>query len=58
MQPYLTVNPYDLVGLFEATEHESAAVFLLNAYPWRDVRTIVLRAYDREAMSSLRGRPG
>ena len=53
LQLYWTVGPYDLVGIIEAPDDESATAFLLEAGSWGNVRTTTLRAYDREEMSGI-----
>jgi|SRR3712207_5744154 len=57
-QLYWTVGPYDLVGILEAPDDESATAFLLEAGSRGNVRTTTLRAYDRDEMSSILGRLG
>ena len=57
-QLYWTVGPYDLVGILEAPDDESATAFLLEAASRGNVRTTTLRAYDRDEMSSILGRLG
>ena len=58
LQLYWTVGPYDLVGIIEAPDDESATAFLLEAASRGNVRSTTLRAYDREEMSSILGRLG
>jgi uncharacterized protein with GYD domain len=58
LQVYWTVGPYDLVGILEAPDDESATAFLLEVGTRGNVRTTTLRAYDREQMSSILGRLG
>lgn len=48
---YWTVGPYDLVGILEAPDDESATAFALEAGSGGAVRTTTLRAFDREEMS-------
>jgi uncharacterized protein with GYD domain len=57
-QVYWTVGPYDLVGILEAPDDESATAFFLEVGSRGNVRTTTLRAYDREQMSSILGRLG
>jgi uncharacterized protein with GYD domain len=53
LQTYWTVGPYDLVGILEAPDDESATAFLLETASFGNVRTTTLRAYDREEMSGI-----
>ena len=55
---YWTVGSYDLVGIFEAPDDESAMAYLLETGSRGAVRTTTLRAYDREEMSSILGQLG
>jgi uncharacterized protein with GYD domain len=55
---YWTVGPYDLVGILEAPDDESASAFALEAGSGGGVRTTTLRAYDREEMSGIIERLG
>src|SRR5436190_1091633 len=57
-QLYWTLGPYDLVGILEAPDDESASAFLLEASSAGNIRTITLRAYDREEMSGIIERLG
>ena len=58
MQVYWTVGSYDLVGILEAPDDESATAFLLEVGTRGAVRTTTLRAYDREEMSGILQRLG
>ena len=58
LQVYWTVGPYDLVGILEAPDDESATAFLLEVGTRGAVRTTTLRAYDREEMSGILERLG
>ncbi len=53
LQVYWTVGPYDLVGILEAPDDESATAFFLEVGTRGAVRTTTLRAYDREEMSGI-----
>ena len=53
LQVYWTVGPYDLLGILEAPDDESATAFLLETASGGNVRTTTLRAYDREEMSGI-----
>ena len=55
---YWTVGPYDVVGILEAPDDESATAFALQVGSGGAVRTTTLRAYDREAMSGIIERLG
>jgi uncharacterized protein with GYD domain len=57
-QVYWTVGPYDLVTIVEAPDDESATAMLLELGSAGSLRTITLRAYDREEMSSILQRLG
>jgi uncharacterized protein with GYD domain len=57
-QLYWTVGPYDLVGIIEAPDDEAATAFLLEVGSTGNVRTITLRAYDREEMRGIIERLG
>ena len=57
-QLYWTVGPYDLVGILEAPDDESATAFLLEAASRGNIRSTTLRAYDREEMSGIIQRLG
>ena len=57
-QLYWTVGPYDIVSVVEAPDDESATAYLLDLGTLGTVRTITLRAYDREEMSSILERLG
>ncbi len=52
------MGPYDLVGILEAPDDESATAFLLEAASRGNIRSTTLRAYDREEMSNILGRLG
>ena len=56
MPLYWTVGPYDFVAITEAPDDENAWAFSLEVDPGGGVRPTVLRAYDREEMSSIIGR--
>ena len=53
LQVYWTVGSYDLVGILEAPDDESATAFLLKIGMRGHVRTTTLRAYDREQMQGI-----
>jgi uncharacterized protein with GYD domain len=53
LQVYWTVGPYDIVGILEAPDDETATAFALDASTRGAVRTTTLRAYDREEMSGI-----
>jgi uncharacterized protein with GYD domain len=58
LETYWTVGPYDIVGILEAPDDETATAFLLETGSQGNVRTTTLRAYDRDQMSSILGRLG
>ncbi len=58
-QAYWTVGPYDRVGVFEAPDDQAISAHLLEvASSMGTVRTITLRAFDREEMRSVIERLG
>ena len=58
VQIYWTVGPYDLVGIAEAPDDESASAINLELGMSGNVRTTTMRAYDREEMSGILNRLG
>ncbi len=52
-QIYWTVGPYDIVAVGEAPDDESVSAFALELGSAGNVRTTMLRAYDREEMSKI-----
>jgi uncharacterized protein with GYD domain len=57
-QVYWTVGPYDLVTILQAPDDESATAMLLELGSGGNLRTVTLRAYDREEMSRILQRLG
>ena len=58
-QAYWTVGPYDMVVIFEAPDDEAISAHLLEvASSMGTVRTITLRAFDREEMRGIIERLG
>jgi uncharacterized protein with GYD domain len=57
-QTYWTVGPYDMVFVAEAPDDESLSAYLLEVGAAGNIRTLTLRAYDREEMSGIVGRLG
>lgn len=57
-QVYWTVGPYDLVAIIDTPDDESATAMMLEVGSSGDLRTVTLRAYDHEGMSSLIERLG
>ena len=55
---YWTVGPYDLVGILQAPDEESVSAYALELGASGSVRTTMLRAYEREEMSSIIERLG
>jgi uncharacterized protein with GYD domain len=58
VQSYWTVGPYDLVGIAEAPDDESASAFALELSSSGNIRTTTMRAYDQEEMSGIVQRLG
>jgi uncharacterized protein with GYD domain len=58
-QAYWTVGPYDMVVVFEAPDDQAISAHLLEvASSMGTVRTITLRAFDREEMKGIIERLG
>jgi uncharacterized protein with GYD domain len=57
-QTYWTVGPYDMVFIAQAPDDESISAYLLEVGSAGNIRTLTLRAYDREEMSGILGRLG
>ncbi len=57
-QVYWTVGPYDLVSILQAPDEESATAMVLELGSAGNLRTLTLRAYDREEMSGIVQRLG
>ncbi|HSK84951.1 MAG TPA: GYD domain-containing protein [Rubrobacter sp.] len=57
-QVYWTVGPYDLVAILDAPDDESATAMVLELGTAGNLRTLTLRAYDREGMSGIIDRLG
>ena len=57
-QVYWTVGPYDLVSILQAPDEESATAMVLELGSGGNLRTLTLRAYDREEMSGIVQRLG
>ena len=57
-QVYWTVGPYDLVTILQAPDDESATAVLLELGTGGNLRTVTLRAYDRDEMSGILQRLG
>jgi uncharacterized protein with GYD domain len=57
-QTYWTVGPYDIVAIAEAADEESLSAFLLEIASEGYLKTITLRAYDRDEMSGILERLG
>jgi uncharacterized protein with GYD domain len=58
VQTYWTVGPYDVVGIAEAPDDESATAIALELGSAGNVRTTTMRAYDHEEMSGILQRLG
>jgi uncharacterized protein with GYD domain len=52
-QAYWTVGPYDMVAIFESPDDETLSAHLLDICASGNVRTMTMRAYDREEMSGI-----
>lgn len=50
---YWTVGPYDIVGIFEAPDDETAAAMQLTIGSRGAVRTTTLRAFRRDEMERI-----
>jgi uncharacterized protein with GYD domain len=57
-QIYWTVDQYDLVGIIEAPDDETARAFVLGSSTEGSVRITQLRAFDREEMRGIIERIG
>lgn len=55
---YWTVGPYDLVGVFEAPDEDTATAIMLEISATGAVRTTTLRAFTRPEMESIIARTG
>ncbi len=55
---YWTVGPYDLVVVIEAPDDESLSAMLLELGSEGNLRTLTLRAYDRDEMARIVERLG
>jgi uncharacterized protein with GYD domain len=50
---YWTVGPYDIVGIVEAPDDETAAAAFLQLSGMGNVRTTTLRAFGREEVEGI-----
>jgi uncharacterized protein with GYD domain len=57
-QTYWTVGVYDMVSVAEAPDDEALTAYLLEVCSTGNIRSITLRAYNREQMSRLIERLG
>ena len=57
-QVYWTVGPYDIVAILDAPDDESATAVMLELGTAGNLRTVTLRAYDRDEMSGILQRLG
>ncbi len=55
---YWTMGRYDLVGILEAPDGETATAFSLDLSSGGDLRTSTLRAYDDDEMQAIIQRVG
>jgi uncharacterized protein with GYD domain len=52
-QAFWTVGPYDMVAIFESPDDETLSAHLLEICASGSVKTMTMRAYDREEMSGI-----
>lgn len=57
-QVYWTIGEYDLVGLLEAPDDETATAFALGVGSRGGVRTTTLRAFDRAEIERIIAKVG
>jgi uncharacterized protein with GYD domain len=57
-QIYWTTGPYDIVAIGEAPDDKSATAFALDVGSGGSIRTMTMRAYDRDEMSEIIERLG
>ncbi len=57
-QVYWTVGPYDIVTILQAPDDESVTAVMLELGTGGNLRTVTLRAYDRDDMSGILQRLG
>jgi uncharacterized protein with GYD domain len=57
-QVYWTMGQYDVVGMLEAPDDESASAFVLELTSAGNLRTSTLRAYDHDQMQAIIQRLG
>ena len=50
---YWTIGPYDIVGVLDAPDDETATAALLSVAGQGNIRTTTLRAFDQGEMRSL-----
>lgn len=50
---YWTIGPYDVVAIVEAADEESAAAAMLAVASEGNVRSVTLRAFDRDEMARV-----
>ncbi len=55
---FWTVGPYDLVGIADFPDDESATAFLLSLGSMGNVRTTTLRAFNSDEMSEIISKAG
>lgn len=53
---YWTIGPYDIVGIVEAEDEESATAALLAVASQGNIRTTTLRAFNRDEMGNVIGK--
>jgi uncharacterized protein with GYD domain len=57
-QTYWTLGPYDVVGILEAPDDESATAFALALSSQGNVRTTTMRAFDEAQMKEIVAKAG
>jgi len=55
---YWTIGPYDIVGVFEAPDDETATAMQLTIGTRGSVRTTTLRAFDRQEIEKIIAKTG
>ena len=53
---WVTMGTYDIVGIIDAPDEETAAAFVLRMAQWGDVTTQTLRAFSEEEFAQVVGK--